>query len=75
MSEAQVGVRRLTPLECERLQGFPDDHTRWGIDAKGREIEMSDSSRYFVAGNAVTSNVAEFIGIGITEAVGPERPF
>jgi site-specific DNA-cytosine methylase len=71
----KIGVRRLTPLECERLQGFPDDHTRYGIDARGREIELSDSARYFACGNAVTSNVAEFIGIGIKQAVGPERPF
>lgn len=60
-----IGVRRLTPMECERLQGFPDDFTRYGIDDKGREIELSDSARYFVCGNAVTANVAEWIGLGI----------
>jgi len=42
-------IRRLTPTECERLQGFPDWHT----DVEG----MSDSQRYKQCGNAVTVNV------------------
>ena len=45
--------RRLTPTECERLQGFPDGWT--GIDG------MADSPRYSMMGNAVTVNVAEWI--------------
>lgn len=48
-----VGVRRLTPTECERLQGFPDGWT---------EIGQADSHRYKQLGNAVTVNVAEWIG-------------
>ena len=52
------GVRRLTPRECERLQSFPDDWTRW--DANGKEI--SDSARYRMLGNAVCVNVARWIG-------------
>ena len=44
-------IRRLTPLECERLQGFPDNWTK-GI---------SDSQRYKCVGNAVTVPVVEFI--------------
>mgnify|MGYP003661175577 CR=1 FL=1 len=52
------GVRRLTPLECERLMGWPDDHTRWTAD--GREI--SDSHRYRLCGNGVVAPVAEWIG-------------
>lgn len=51
-------VRRLTPVECERLQGFPDDHTRY--DADGSEI--ADTHRYRMCGNAVTVNVIEWIG-------------
>ena len=50
--------RRLTPRECERLQGFPDDWTR--LDDTGKE--MADGPRYRMMGNAVTVNVAEFIG-------------
>jgi site-specific DNA-cytosine methylase len=55
-------VRRLTPRECERLQGFPDDFTAWGIDESGKRVELSDSARYRMLGNAVTVNVAEWIG-------------
>lgn len=44
-----VGVRRLTPRECERLQGYPDDFTRW--DANGYEI--ADSVRYRMLGNSI----------------------
>ncbi len=47
------GVRRLTPLECERLQGFPDGWTA----VNGR----SDSARYRMLGNAVPVPVVEWI--------------
>ncbi len=50
-------VRRLTPRECERLQGFPDDWTRYRADGS----EVSDSARYRMLGNAVCVNVAEWI--------------
>lgn len=59
--QASAVVRRLTPTECERLQGFPDGHTAWGIDKAGKRVEMADSSRYRQLGNAVTVNVAERI--------------
>lgn len=52
------GVRRLTPLECERLQGWPDDWTRWAADGS----EIPDSHRYRMIGNGVASPVAEWIG-------------
>lgn len=55
---AAAGVRRLTPTECERLQGFPDNWT--ALDADGNAI--SDSARYRMLGNAVCANVAEWIG-------------
>lgn len=51
-------VRRLTPRECERLSGWPDDHTRFTAD--GREI--ADLHRYRMTGNAVVSPVAEWLG-------------
>ncbi len=47
-----MAVRRLTPKECERLQGFPDDWT----------AGFPDSTRYRMLGNAVCVNVAEWIG-------------
>ena len=50
--------RRLTPRECERLQGFPDDWTL--VEHNGKP--MSDGQRYRQMGNAVTVNVAEWIG-------------
>ena len=48
-------VRRLTPLECERLQGFPDNWTNIGewIDSKGKKHECSDSARYKALGNSI----------------------
>lgn len=54
-------VRRLTPLEAERLQGFPDDWTI-PIDKTLTEIADLDSPRYAALGNAVTVPVAEWIG-------------
>lgn len=56
-----VGVRRLTPTECERLQGFEDGHTAWGIDINGKRIEQSDSARYRQLGNAVAVPVVKWL--------------
>ena len=48
-------VRRLTPLECERLQGYPDGWTDIGewIDSSGKKHQSSDSSRYKALGNSI----------------------
>lgn len=48
-------VRRLTPLECERLQGYPDGWTDIGewIDSKGKRHDSSDSARYKALGNSI----------------------
>jgi DNA (cytosine-5)-methyltransferase 1 len=48
-------VRRLTPLECERLQGFPDGWTDIGewTDSKGKKHDSSDSARYKALGNSI----------------------
>lgn len=54
--------RRLTPTECERLQGFPDGWTSEGIDEDGELVEMADTPRYRMLGNAVSMPVAEWIG-------------
>lgn len=54
-------IRRLTPVECERLQGFPDGWTEYGIDEDGREIKISDTQRYRSLGNAVSTNVIKVI--------------
>lgn len=48
-------VRRLTPLECERLQGYPDGWTNIGkwIDGSGKKHRSSDSGRYTALGNSI----------------------
>lgn len=48
-------VRSLTPLECERLQGFPDGWTSVGEwrDCKGKQRESTDSARYKALGNSI----------------------
>lgn len=54
----EEGVRRITPLECERLQGFPDGWTDIGewIDSKGKvHKESSDSARYKALGNSIAT--------------------
>lgn len=56
------GLRRLTPVECERLQGFPDNWTRWGL-FEGTAKEISDAQRYKMLGNAVTVAVVEAIAM------------
>ena len=61
LASAPTGIRRLTPVECERLQGFPDDWTKYRIDEKKGLIEQADSSRYKQMGNAVAVPCVEWI--------------
>ncbi len=57
----RTNIRRLTPKECERLQGFPDYWTSKGIiDVK--VVDMSDTQRYKQCGNAVTVDVVQAVG-------------
>ena len=56
----QYRIRRLTPIECERLQGFPDDHTSLG-NYDGETKPMSNTQRYKQCGNAVTVDVVEAV--------------
>jgi len=71
-------VRRLTPMECERLQGFEDGWTskRMELELEGNEWkptgkveEQKDGPRYRQMGNAVSVPVAEYIGRRMAEAV------
>jgi DNA (cytosine-5)-methyltransferase 1 len=57
-------VRRLTPIECERLMGWPDNHTLYRADGK----ENKDGARYKMCGNGVASPVAEWIARHILKA-------
>lgn len=55
MIQENAVVRRLTPLECERLQGYPDGWTDIGewIDTKGKKHKDADSPRYKALGNSI----------------------
>jgi len=57
----QSSIRRLTPIECERLQGFPDNWTAKG-NFNGEIKEISDTQRYKLMGNAVTVKIVKMIG-------------
>jgi len=64
VSEQQMAVRRLTPLECERLQGFPDHYTK--IPYRGKEPDnCPDGPRYKALGNSMAVPVMRWIGEGI----------
>ena len=56
-------VRRLTPMECERLQGFPDGWTDIGewIDSKGKTHKDADSPKYKALGNSIALPFWEFL--------------
>ena len=58
-------VRRLTPLECERLQGYPDGWTEAGADGS----PISDTKRYQMLGNSIAVPCVAYIMQGITDAV------
>jgi DNA (cytosine-5)-methyltransferase 1 len=57
-----LAVRRLTPIECERLQGFPDNHTLHRSDGK----QNSDSTRYKMIGNAIAVPVSQWVAQQLT---------
>lgn len=54
-------IRRLTEIECERLQGFPDNWTKYG-NYDGEVKEIAKTQRYKMCGNAVTTKVVKAIG-------------
>lgn len=58
--QVETAVRRLTPLEAERLQGFPDGWTDIGewTDSKGRTRQTTDSARYKALGNSLAVGYA-----------------
>ena len=58
--QTNSSIRRLTPIECCRLQGFPDDWNEYG-EFDGEVKPMSDTQRYKQAGNAVTVNVVQAV--------------
>ncbi|EAM9430800.1 DNA (cytosine-5-)-methyltransferase [Salmonella enterica] len=68
-----VAVRRLTPVECERLQGFPDNHTL--ISWRGKDAaDCPDGQRYKAIGNSMAVPVMRWIGERIAEALPIQEP-
>ena len=71
LGRASSQVRRLTPIEAERLQGFPDGFTcLCGAGADWRACACPDSPRYRALGNAVTVPVTEWLGTQLKRAAG-----
>jgi site-specific DNA-cytosine methylase len=68
--EQQMQVRRLTPTECERLMGWPDNHTLHRADGKTN----SDTTRYKMCGNGVASPVAQWIAEQINRIENDAKP-
>jgi DNA (cytosine-5)-methyltransferase 1 len=56
LKQGEVKIRRLTEIECERLQGFPDNWTKYGL-YNGQVKEIPKTQRYKLMGNAVTAEV------------------
>ena len=73
-NEENTVVRRLTPMECERLQGYPDHWTDIGewTDSKGKTKQTSDSARYKAIGNSIALPYWEFLARKICSQY--ERP-
>lgn len=61
-------IRRLTPVECERLQGYPDNWTKYGADG----TEIADTARYKAIGNSICVYCAERVYRGILDALEEE---
>jgi hypothetical protein len=62
-----MAVRRLTPRECERLQGFPDDYTL--VEYRGKPAK--DGPRYRAIGNSMAVPVMAWIGRRIAKVAAP----
>jgi len=61
-------IRRLTEIECERLQGFPDNWTKYG-NYNGVIKEISRTQRYKMCGNAVTVDIVKMIGVKLLNSL------
>ena len=73
----RLAVRRLTPLECERLQGFPDGWTDIGawVGENGKShAESTDSARYKALGNSIALPPWAYVLTRLSLCVGCERP-
>jgi DNA (cytosine-5)-methyltransferase 1 len=70
-----VGIpRRLMPIECERLMGWPSGWTERGIDEQGREYTLSDTARYKLCGNGCGGPVLAWIGLQLSRVLDKKAP-
>ncbi len=69
-------VRRLTPMECERLQGYPDHWTDIGewTDSKGKKHKDADSPRYKALGNSIALPFWEWMAKRMVKHLGKDHP-
>ncbi len=66
LKDVKTELRQVTPIEAERLQGFPDNYTQ--IPYKGKEKEdCPTSKRYEAVGRSMSINVMEWLGTRIEE--------
>ena len=72
----QSVVRRLTPMECERLQGYPDHWTDIGewTDSKGKKHKDADSPRYKALGNSIALPFWEWMAKRMVEQLDTDKP-
>lgn len=61
MPDGTCKIRKLTPLECERLQTLPDNYTKYGINQDGKKINISNEQRYKTIGNGWTVDIIAHI--------------
>ena len=76
VNKDQLTVRRLTPLECERLQGFPDGWTDIGewVDSKGKKHKDADGPRYKALGNSIALPFWQWMAERMVKQLGKESP-
>lgn len=74
MNDINAVVRRLTPMECERLQGFPDGWTDIGewVDSKGKLHKPADSPRYKALGNSIALPYWRVLAKRVAEELGDD---
>ena len=76
MVEKEMIVRRLTPLECERLQGYPDGWTDIGewVDTNGKKHKDADSPRYKALGNSIALPFWEWMARRMVSHLDTDKP-
>lgn len=62
-------LRRLTPIELERLNMFPDNHTKYMCDKDGRKVITSNTKRAFIMGNALVVGVVNKLGKALSKSM------